>query len=210
MTLILTPTENLVVELLVARFRLGYRLWTFDSGANRALNTLAAKGVIYLLPGKIPHTTRAGLSESALANHGSQWFRLGLTMDALPPDDIFGADLTTYTKGHIQKLAELTQNNPHLKEVVLNTAHLLLIQMISRNHPVYHATTNGVGAVVLQRGSLSSVEIFDNSADHQYRYRLTRRGVVTDTNRFDDVLAFTSISVPANEAGPILANNSDN
>lgn len=209
MTLVLTSTENLILDVLVARFRLGCRLWTFDAKINRTLNTLENKGVIYLLSGKIPGTTRAGLTESALALYGDQWFKLGITMDALPHDDVFGADLMIFTKGHIQELAELPQGNPHLAKSSLNMAHLMLIQMISRNHPVYHATTNGVDAVILRRGSLSSVEIFDDNSSYKPRYRLTRRDVVTNTRRLDDVLAFTSVEVPANEASPILPPNTN-
>ena len=42
----LTPTEELVVEALTARYRLGELLWPFSARVGKALKGLADKGII--------------------------------------------------------------------------------------------------------------------------------------------------------------------
>ena len=42
----LTPTEDLMMEVLVARFRLGERMWTFDSNQTFIARRLEAKGMV--------------------------------------------------------------------------------------------------------------------------------------------------------------------
>lgn len=59
----LTPTENLALEVLIARYRTGEHLWTFDSEATKALNKLEEKGLVFTMHGTVEHTIRAGLSE---------------------------------------------------------------------------------------------------------------------------------------------------
>lgn len=63
-----TPTENLVLDVLVARYRLGEQLWTFDSYvASAPIDKLARKGWVYALDGITGNTVRAALTDKAIA-----------------------------------------------------------------------------------------------------------------------------------------------
>lgn len=62
----LTPSENLIMEVLVARARLGEMLWTFDSNVRHHLASLEEKGAVMVLNGIVPKTVRAGLSDEAV------------------------------------------------------------------------------------------------------------------------------------------------
>lgn len=73
----LTPTENLVLELLIARRRLGERIWTFDSTVRKQVESLAVKGYVGELHGIVPMTVRAMLTDEAIA--------MFLTYDYVPP-----------------------------------------------------------------------------------------------------------------------------
>jgi DNA-binding MarR family transcriptional regulator len=59
----LTPTEDLCLELLAARYRTGEDLWTFDSRHKRALESLQDKGLVNVVHGIVPKTVRASLTE---------------------------------------------------------------------------------------------------------------------------------------------------
>lgn len=41
-----TPTEDLIIEVLTARTRLGNQVWTFESRNNKALNQLEVRGLV--------------------------------------------------------------------------------------------------------------------------------------------------------------------
>lgn len=73
----LTPTETLILELLIARFRLGERLWTLDSSVRKQVESLASKGYVGELNGMVPQTVRAMLTEEAIAQF--------LSYDYVPP-----------------------------------------------------------------------------------------------------------------------------
>lgn len=73
----LTPTENLILELLIARFRLGERLWTFDSNVRKQVVSLASKGYAHEMNGIVPQTVRARLSDEAIAMY--------VSFDYVPP-----------------------------------------------------------------------------------------------------------------------------
>lgn len=62
----LTPSENLIMEVLIARARLGEMLWTFDSNVKHHLASLEEKGAVMVLNGIVPKTVRAGLSDEAV------------------------------------------------------------------------------------------------------------------------------------------------
>lgn len=47
----LTPLQEMVTEVLVARWRLGERRWPFPASCNRALNALARRGLVTLESG---------------------------------------------------------------------------------------------------------------------------------------------------------------
>ncbi|UAW08302.1 helix-turn-helix DNA binding domain protein [Gordonia phage Whitney] len=65
----LTPTEELFMEVLSARIRLGEPWWTFESnGTNRvAAKNLEAKGLVSTMSGQVERTFRADLTEQAKA-----------------------------------------------------------------------------------------------------------------------------------------------
>lgn len=73
----LTPTENLILEVLTARYRLGENLWTFDSNVKRAVETLASKGWVIPMGGQVENTVRAALTEEAVGKL--------LSYDYMPP-----------------------------------------------------------------------------------------------------------------------------
>lgn len=198
--LALTPTESLIIEVLVARFRLGDTLWTFDSRHKNALRKLEKNGLIYTLPGQVEKTARASLTDHALFTFGAQWFMPGQTLKHLPEPGTLGADLVDWSKPHIAELVELPQHNCHLSPETINVAHLLMMRMINRHHPVYRVSTSAAettseDSVVLTRGSVSKIEIFR----HGPTFRLTRRGIVSTTSSLSDVLYFTSIDTVPNE-----------
>lgn len=60
----LTPTEDLLIELLVARHRLGENLWTFDSRHKKALENLESKGYVGVMHGVTENTVRAYLTDT--------------------------------------------------------------------------------------------------------------------------------------------------
>ncbi|WP_336818980.1 hypothetical protein [Gordonia sp. MMO-8] len=76
----LTPSEELLLELLVARTRLGHDWWTIASNATsrRAAETLERLGVIRTMHGLTENTLRARLTEA-------QRFSIDLDSSYLPP-----------------------------------------------------------------------------------------------------------------------------
>lgn len=61
----LTPTEELIVELLIARTRLGEKLWTFNSNVRNQIDSLCVKGYVVPLNGIVERTVRAYLTDEA-------------------------------------------------------------------------------------------------------------------------------------------------
>lgn len=97
----LTPTENLILELLIARFRLGERLWTFDSNVRKQVESLAAKGYAHEMNGIVPMTVRARLSDEAIAIY--------LSYDYVPPIAKGNPELAEVFKAVTAEAAELKQ-----------------------------------------------------------------------------------------------------
>ena len=62
-----TPTQDLMLNVLAARFRLGENLWTFDSNLRKQAEQLAARGLVFTTHGIIEHTIRVGLTEAGKA-----------------------------------------------------------------------------------------------------------------------------------------------
>jgi len=62
-----TPTQDLILDVLGARYRLGENLWTFDSNLRKQAEQLAARGLVFTTHGIIEHTIRAGLTEAGKA-----------------------------------------------------------------------------------------------------------------------------------------------
>ena len=66
-----TPTQELVLEVLIARARLGETLWTFRTrpAIVAALNALAREGTVNTMSGIIEGTIRASLTEQGKRDH---------------------------------------------------------------------------------------------------------------------------------------------
>lgn len=62
-----TPTQELLLDVLAARFRLGENLWTFGSHLRKAAEQLAARGLVFTTHGITEHTIRVGLTEKGRA-----------------------------------------------------------------------------------------------------------------------------------------------
>jgi len=63
----LTPTEELVGELLAARYRLGEKVWTLGSRQWPAVRRLEKRGLVFAKSGVMEKTILAGLTEKGLA-----------------------------------------------------------------------------------------------------------------------------------------------
>lgn len=59
----MTPTEDLIIQVLTARYRLGENFWTFESRHHKALASLEQKGLINVVHGVIDRTLRANLTD---------------------------------------------------------------------------------------------------------------------------------------------------
>ena len=62
-----TAKEELALEVLAARFRLGENIWTFHSKHGRTLSDLEEKGLVYTMHGVVQGTIRAGLTDEGKA-----------------------------------------------------------------------------------------------------------------------------------------------
>lgn len=60
----LPPTQQLVLDVLAARHRLGEQVWTFPAAVNPALRALADRGLVTLLNGIVEKSTRARLTDA--------------------------------------------------------------------------------------------------------------------------------------------------
>lgn len=62
----LSPTRELILDTLAARWRLGENLWTFDSRLKPQLDWLAEQGLVWTMHGIVEKTLRAGLTDAGL------------------------------------------------------------------------------------------------------------------------------------------------
>jgi hypothetical protein len=62
-----TPTEELILDVLAARTRLGEKVWTFKSRQGHALQLLTDKGLVFTMHGVTEATIRAGLTDEGKA-----------------------------------------------------------------------------------------------------------------------------------------------
>lgn len=76
-TAALPPTEELVLEVLAARHRLGEQLWTFKTGCGTALRSLQDKGLVEVFHSIVEGTVRARLTDDGR--------KLVLSGDYTPP-----------------------------------------------------------------------------------------------------------------------------
>lgn len=61
-----TPTQDLILEVLAARHRLGERLWTFDARHKKAIEALADLGLVTHMHGMVEKTVRASLTDEGI------------------------------------------------------------------------------------------------------------------------------------------------
>lgn len=62
-----TPTQDLILNVLAARYRLGENLWTFDSNLTKQAKQLADRGLVFTTHGITENTIRIGLTEAGKA-----------------------------------------------------------------------------------------------------------------------------------------------
>lgn len=58
-----TPQQELALEVLAARYRLGEAIWTFRGRHAPVLRELEAKGLVFTMHGVVERTVRAGLTD---------------------------------------------------------------------------------------------------------------------------------------------------
>jgi len=78
----MTPTEELILEVLTARIRLGETCWTFDSKFTRQARALEGLGLVTWKSGIVEKTILVWPTHALLNNE--EWFtptyRLGVTL----------------------------------------------------------------------------------------------------------------------------------
>jgi hypothetical protein len=62
----LTPTQELVIETLQARYRLGHSFWTFDTKIRSVIRQLETGGWVFTMSGVTENSIRVGLSPRAM------------------------------------------------------------------------------------------------------------------------------------------------
>lgn len=67
MTIQLSPGQDLVMEVLAARHRLGESWWPFSNKLGQQLRKLEAHGLIRTMHGTVERTTRARLTDEGIA-----------------------------------------------------------------------------------------------------------------------------------------------
>lgn len=70
----LTPTEEVIIEALVARWRLGEQLWTFRSSLRQAANKLVEKGLVHDLGSTTGQDIRLRLTDAAQKRFGNPMY----------------------------------------------------------------------------------------------------------------------------------------
>lgn len=75
----LTPMQDLMMEVLVARTRLGHQIWTFtrNRAATKAAMRLQALGLLTLMNGIVENTFRVSITSKGLSEYG--------VVDYVPP-----------------------------------------------------------------------------------------------------------------------------
>ncbi len=63
-----TPTQDLILEVLAARYRLGEMLWTFDSRHRKAIGDLSERGLVNEMHGVVEKTIRASLTSVGVSH----------------------------------------------------------------------------------------------------------------------------------------------
>lgn len=101
----LSPTETLILELLIARYRLGEALWTFDATVRKQVRSLASKGYVHELNGIVERTVRARLTDEAIAQF--------LSYDYVPPIAQGDSEMTAKFKAITDEAVKLKEQINH-------------------------------------------------------------------------------------------------
>lgn len=83
----LPPTEYLILEVLAARWRVGERVWTFPTRVNRALDSLAGKGLVGWKSGVVERTSLAWLTDGGRAEMLSDTYETPTVAEAVAAAD---------------------------------------------------------------------------------------------------------------------------
>lgn len=182
----LTPTEELIIDVLVARFRLGDTLWTFDLRNAAALRRLESRGLINRMGGIVENTERAWLTEKALLEHGHSWFQMETTERYLPRKGC------GWTRQSVQHLIDQSIYNDENDPRAVNACHLLMIRMIARNlpEPMLSPAENGGLDVDFVRGR---IEIHPGGLSYRLIPLIGQQRTTTDR---DEVLEFAESCRP--------------
>lgn len=188
-----TPTEALIIDVLVARYRCGDTLWTFETRNMPALRKLETEGLVETISGVTENTVRASLSDKALREHGTSWFQISATMDHLPGAGEPGNYPGAWSKANLEQLAELPQQQCSTDPRAINVAHVLMIQMISRRHPLHRVLPNEHGGVVLIREQiLDDPEMSLVISPDGQSFKFRRGDSIDTTTEIATALFFTS------------------
>lgn len=179
----LSATEELILDGLVSRFRLGETIWPFESRNSAALNRLESRGLINVMSGNVEGTKRASLADDALYEYGDQWFQIGATLRSVPESAVFPA----WCREDVNKIEEVADFAEVIDPRSVNSAHLMTIQMIALHLPVFwfSALLNGSQ---LNHGT-RFIEI--NPSGREYTLKDLTLPTVTTTNR-SEVLRFAA------------------
>lgn len=90
----MTPTQELIMEVLTARYRLGERLWTFDSVHQKRMDMLEAEGLVVGMHGIVEGTIRASMTQKAIDHYVTSTY---VVPRCLERDDTFHCDRTPHT-----------------------------------------------------------------------------------------------------------------
>lgn len=179
----LTPTEQLILEVLIARFRLGESIWPFDLRNAAALRRLESRGLINRMGGNVENTERAWLTEKALIEHGPSWFQMETTERYLPANHV-----NSWCKGDLERLSELPQSVPETDPRAINAAHLLIIRMMGLHLPVFRVGAGPDGGVTMFK-SLTTIQIAPGGLTYRLLHQGARPRTTTDRS---EVLHFAS------------------
>lgn len=89
----LSPTQELVLEVLAARYRLGETLWPFTTKLTPSVRTLEALGLVWWKSGVVERTIQVGLTDAGVKE------MLGLTYVS-PLDKLRSEQPTHCMYGH--------------------------------------------------------------------------------------------------------------
>jgi DNA-binding MarR family transcriptional regulator len=132
----LTPTEELVLDVLAARYRTGAHLWTLDSRVAPAVRRLEAAGLVTSIHGITDNTIRASLTAAGRAAWLSATWVLAL--DTSERSDVTAllrrrcAELVTQLQAAHDSQDALAATNDQFRSV-LGAIHTLVAGDLSKS-----------------------------------------------------------------------------